>query len=559
MSSTVVGVKRSQKQILGDEVFELLQFNRKPGKIKQILTDVEEGKQELDFQQKYERGNTLLDEAIKSSDSFRNSETFIEIAIKLIQLDKDNYMIGYINPNGAFKGTTPLIIACYRKLGKIALEMIKKGEACNPSYQEPELQFTALMYACWSCRAEVAIELMKIITPESMCLISHTGNTALMYACSRIDLTDVKETIVIKEIISVMKQKCPELIGHVDHDGYTALMIMCKTFYAYDTPLQKEQIELIVDALIQSGNSNPGYVNKLYSEYGNKQHCVTSLILSVMNQNYPAAIKLAELPDANVDYIVRNDPFVYAEESFDNTTAFDILLSLLEDFAVDAITPDQTKLFNLLMGRYYNYKNSDNAELSTLSDRYIRVCCNNQSLKQMLIGYFDSKVNGKGETMVKALCENRSKLGNLVATNALPIMGEPQPAQPNGLMRPLEVTDSQGRADTVSESPMQFFSVDEIQRMSKVPRLTAQQSYPTAQPIVSAYMRPASPSPDDFGQDPRTLQYSDRDGYLRITGPKNPDEDNGPSGGRKYTKRKKSNRRTKKSSTKRKRKSRKFK
>jgi len=557
MNSTTVVAKRTQKQSNGDEIFELLQFNRRPGKILEILNNVEEGRIEVDFQQKYEKGHTLLDEAIRSSDSFRNSESFIEIAIKLIQLDKDNYMIGYINPTGAFKGTTPLIVACYRKLGKIALEMIKKGEACKPSYQEPELQFTALMYACWSCRAEVAIELMKIITPESICLTSHTGNTALMYACTRIDLTDVKEITIIKEIIPVMKEKCPELIGHVDNDGYTALMILCNTYYILNfKSLQKENIELALDALIKSGYSNPGYVNESYSYYGGKPHGVTALIVSIMKANYPAAIKLAELPDANVDYIVRNDPFSYAEESFDNITAFDILLSLLEVSSEDDITSDKKKLFNLLIDRYYNYKNSDNAELSTLSDRYIRVCCNVSSLKKLLVGYFDSKVNGRGETMVKALCESRSKLGNLVAANATPVVRE-QVERSKELMRPLEVTDSQGREDTVSESPMGFFSEDQVQRMSKIPRLTAQQSYPTAQPILNAYMRPASPSPDDFGQDPRTLQYSDRDGYLRITGPKNPDEDSGPNGGRKYTKRKKSNRRSKKHSTKRKRKSRK--
>jgi len=481
-----VGTKRSIETVNGDALFSDMSSGTRPGKIMQTLDKIKNGEYPVDFNQVDDQGNTFLLKAIQVANRLSSDKRkyFYDIAEKLIDLDTENVMTGKEN-NEQF---TPLFLSSVYTDASVGLlnKLVGRGQACRPSFIHRDSNTTALMDACGFVNTDA----------------------------------------VSKAIIELIKIMSPESIGLVSRSDDTALTITCRS-YGFNN---SSYVEAVAFALIETGNSNPGHINKYYFD-ATSDHYIrggTALVFAVQQKLLNVAIKLIETPNTNVAYVMNlsHDELYYAGVSFIEITAFDLFLQPLFRYDEDIpLTPLEEELYVKFMKYYYDNKDTSDAVISTFFNRYITISCNIQVLKNILIQRF-------GRQIVDEYCAS-SDLRNITNTTARTIHAEVAQGPPV-LVRPLLVDDTEpSRSVSVDEEVQILPAVADTS--TREPRISSLQQRLNASEIPIGYARPASPSPDIHGNDVRNYTYEDRE-YVRLAGPKTNDGHGGRRRTRKKTK-----------------------
>ncbi len=186
-----------------------------------------------------------------------------DLALSLITLEK----AAILTP----KKNTPLLLACYNNMTKVALALIETGNS-QPE-QVSELGNTALIIACYNKMTEVALALIETHNSNPN-HVNHNSATALMFACEN-KMTEV----ALKLIVDGNSNP-----GHVNATNQTtALILACNN-----------KMSEIALKLIETGKSKPDQVN----ENGN-----TALIWACKNNMTEVALALINTGKSNPEII----------------------------------------------------------------------------------------------------------------------------------------------------------------------------------------------------------------------------------------------------------------
>jgi hypothetical protein len=199
--------------------------------------------------------------------------------LKTINEKNEDLAISLITPEKAAvltpKKNTPLILACYKNMTKVALALIETSNS-NPG-QVNELGNTALIVACSNKMTEVALALIETRNSNPN-HVNRTSATALMLACEN-KMTEV----ALKLIVDGNSNP-----GHVNATNQTtALILACNN-----------KMTEVALALIETRNSNPEQVNAL----GN-----TALIWACENKMTEVALALIKTGNSNPEIIPYNN------------------------------------------------------------------------------------------------------------------------------------------------------------------------------------------------------------------------------------------------------------
>jgi len=497
------GTKRQRGPPLTNEeinsLFELIQKNT-PISLQQVLNAV--AFREIDFSYFSSEGNSLLLSVIKKigenydDDLHEKLNMCISLADNLIEEDEEGISLG--KPNAL--GITPLLAMCFlggNTLSKsnLTLKLISRGKACNPAYQEPSSQegdsgFTALMYCVEYFTTNVAIKLIELLRSmgaqglQSISRVNTDGDTALIIASRNEHVA----SIVVVQLIDSMNSNPT----HVDSTGFTALMYCIENHRdALDAlidelkKLKKPGLEsikvvneegdtaltiacrssripyYIVEMLIESNHSNPSHVNTKYVDESISflKGGVTALMLAILSDRVSNAIYLVEFAIRTGDYAIieyiNQNPVSYHEggEYYFGFTAFDILLFIMKkDKAFQHVKVYQrtTILLMHLIGHLYKRKNEnpENANLSTLFHRYFSIICSKIGVENLKRIFSETDIKSVKGIDVDKEC---SEVHSLVAATAQFAAGPTGSSDMGGFMRPTRVRTEDG--DSVSRSP----------------------------------------------------------------------------------------------------------
>jgi hypothetical protein len=496
------GVKRTQTEIKGEELFALISdpkyIDRK--NIPKILEILNANPLEIDINYRSiettsGQNRTFLMQVLEIiNNTVDGRKQLMEIALKLIELDTSGETLGQVD---SYFFTTPLIFACYNSIDKIASELIKRGQVCNPAYQEE----------------------IKDTTVESGC-------TALMYSVDKDTFFEFRVRLLIDLLVS-MGEPGTNSIGVVNSKGDTALMIACR---------ENKIEEGIMLRIIRTGHSNPGYVNEKYNDPLLKNP--TAFIIAINNQLYEVALELFKLGDeSNIGHIIGTEIF-YNGGPYFGFTAFDLVLrDILDDDGL--ATNEQSELLFLFVKYFYNrylqetQKTGGEAIDEYIVDlyfRYVIICHEDEYIKKLLIEKYNTTL--EGQQMLKAFndaYENEAKHSDVMAYAQLGPSAIPTQTtldRPKKVQMKYETNEGETGHITFSRSPsrrpVRVYTADEMaaSNTGRSVRRTATTGYPIADEIPLADARAASPSLDDFGMDPRQLQYGPR--YYLAVGRKPP-------------------------------------
>lgn len=248
----------------------------------------------------------------------------------------------YVNESG----TTPLMLACFKRLENVALAIINTGHS-NPEKVNNNGN-TALIIACSQGLQNVALALIETGHSNSEQVNKDDATTALMYACGN-GLQNVALALI------KTGKSNPE---HVNNDGNTALMFACI--------LKLERVAL---ALIETGQSNSEQVNN----DGN-----TALILACMVKLVNVAVALIKTGRSNPEQVNKIGVSAFAIATYYNL--FDIIRVFPEQTYED-INDNIRKLVQNLNSCLMMYFN-ENATMKKYFKRgEFTACCNEDELK----------------------------------------------------------------------------------------------------------------------------------------------------------------------------------
>jgi ankyrin repeat protein len=496
------GTKRQRKPPLTHEkinsLFELIQKNTTIS-LQQVLNAV--AFWEIDFSYFSSEGNSLLLSVIKKigenyngDDLYEKLNMCISLADNLIEEDEQGISLG--KPNAL--GVTPLLAICFlggNTLSNLTLKLISRGKVCNPSYQEPSSQegdsgFTALMYCVENFSTNVAIKLIELLRSmgtqglQSISRVNTDGDTALIIASRNEHVAP----IVVVHLIDSMNSNPT----HVDSTGFTALMYCIENHRdALDALIDElrklketglESIKVvneegdtaltiacrtshipyyIVEMLIETNHSNPSHVNTKYVSESIPflKGGATALMLAILSDRLSDAIYLVEFSIRTRDYAIieyiNKNPVSYHEggEYYFGFTAFDILLFIMKiDNAFQHVEVYQkiTILLMHLIGHLYKRKNEnpENADLSTLFHRYFSIICTKIGVENLKRIFSETDIKSVKGIDVDKEC---SEVHSLVTATAQFAAGPSGSSDVGGFMRPTRVTTELG--NRASRSP----------------------------------------------------------------------------------------------------------
>ncbi len=496
------GVKRSQTEIKGDELFALISDvenidSENIPKILEILEILNANPLEIDINYRSlettdGQNRTFLMQVLEIiNNAVDGRKRWIEIALKLIELDTSGQTLGEVD---SMLYTTPLIFACYNSIDKIASELIKRGQVCNPAYQEETTE-------------------IEVRGP------GESGCTALMYSVDKDTFFEFRVRLLIDLLVS-MGEPGTNSIGVVNSNGDTALIIACR---------ENKIEEGIMLRIIRTGHSNPGYVNEKYNDPLLKNP--TAFIIAINNKLYEVASELFKLGDeSNIGHIIETELF-YNHGPYYGFTAFDLLLrDIIDD---EPANKEQSDLLFLFVEYFYNrylqeiHKVGGEAideHIVDLYFRYVIICHEDEYIKNLLVEKYNQ--TEEGQQMLKAFndaYETEAKHPDVMAYAQLGPSAIPTQTtldRPKKVQMKYETNEGETGHITFSRSPsrrpVRVYTADEMKarNVGRPVRQTAASGYPTADKIPLADATATSPSPDNFGMDPRDLQHTE--GYFAL-------------------------------------------
>jgi len=162
-------------------------------------------------------------------DYYGKMEDYYKLIGLLIRLDNENIMVGKPNRNSKL---TPLIWTCQllaRRTDQallatpLVIELLSRGESCNPSMRDNAFRTTALIAAC-SGNIEnpqlngIISQLIDMVDPMSISLPDRNAKTALINAC--------QNNISIENVMKLIGTGHAN-VDQIDEHGVTALMYLC--------------------------------------------------------------------------------------------------------------------------------------------------------------------------------------------------------------------------------------------------------------------------------------------------------------------------------------------
>jgi len=451
--------KRAHHEVVFEELASEMKSGKKPGKILELLDQIQHEHINVDFSQAIDAcGNTLLINSIHNALNLKKRDEFIQVANKLLDVDTKHIMAKINNQHHV----NPLFCAILLQDNDLCLRLI------------PLCDLTAKISIAGYEGTTVTV-------------------TTLMMACRVMKRHCIEATV---KLIQTLNEHHPSILSYSNELNETALITICKGV------CDSDEDEIVPLELIKTGHSDPGAISTSF--FNDLQQ--TTFALCIEQHFWNTAIQLCKTPHSRVDYIWKYD-IEYFDSEFHSYTALDIMFKERDFYYLHnelnyLIKPSEIELLTILLNHYYEKSLTTNDAIwTTLSHRYIRHCCSVPFLRKIVNKKF-------GKAWVDRMCKDTETVYATSASFAT--------EQPNGrltLHHPYSVGDEYDPRHDAHPG----YIIYDAHPVSQTRRRRRHHD-PAARELPSAYARPATPEDDDYQYLDPSEEYQRR--FLPVAGRK---------------------------------------